>query len=134
MPTRNVVLADQQPAMIERLIHDGRYRNACEDLSDGLHMAQHREAEDDTRLTGPRQDVKRRDGDESFARTALPPEAGSDRTDRSILRSDYCGSPPFHEALSPVIRTIHRAAVREQPFSGSAIIRLQLPRRRFDSG
>lgn len=36
MPTRNVVLTDQQAAMIGRLVHSGRYQNASEVLRDGF--------------------------------------------------------------------------------------------------
>ena len=36
MPTRNIVLTDQQAAMIERLVQSGRYQNASEVLRDGL--------------------------------------------------------------------------------------------------
>ena len=50
MPTRNVVLTDQQADMIERLVHSGRYQNASEVLRDGLRLVQQREAEDAARL------------------------------------------------------------------------------------
>jgi antitoxin ParD1/3/4 len=36
VPTRNVVLTEQQAAMIERLVQAGRYQNASEVLRDGL--------------------------------------------------------------------------------------------------
>lgn len=50
MPTRNVVLTDQQAAMVERLVRTGRYQNASEVLRDGLRLVQQREAEDAARL------------------------------------------------------------------------------------
>ncbi|MDR3454149.1 MAG: type II toxin-antitoxin system ParD family antitoxin, partial [Rhodoferax sp.] len=46
MPTRNVVLTDQQATMIERLVRAGRYQNASEVLRDGLRLVQQRETED----------------------------------------------------------------------------------------
>lgn len=51
MPTRNVVLTEQQAAMIERLVLSDRYLNA----SGGLRLARQRETEDDARLIALRQ-------------------------------------------------------------------------------
>ena len=45
MPTRNVVLTDSQPDLIERLIADGRYQNASEALRAGLRLLEREEAE-----------------------------------------------------------------------------------------
>ncbi|HEY1935486.1 MAG TPA: type II toxin-antitoxin system ParD family antitoxin [Acetobacteraceae bacterium] len=58
MPTRNVVLSDQQAEMIQRLVHSGRYQNASEVLRDGLRLVQQREAEDKARLAALRQAAK----------------------------------------------------------------------------
>jgi antitoxin ParD1/3/4 len=58
VPTRNVVLTDQQAAMIERLVHSGRYQNASEVLRDGLRLVQQRDAEDRARLAALRQAAK----------------------------------------------------------------------------
>jgi antitoxin ParD1/3/4 len=55
MPTRNVVLTDQQATMIERLVHSGRYQNASEVLRDGLRLVQQRDAEDKARVVALRQ-------------------------------------------------------------------------------
>ena len=55
MPTRNVVLTEQQAVMIERLVHSGRYQNASEVLRDGLRLVRQREAEDEARLAALRQ-------------------------------------------------------------------------------
>jgi antitoxin ParD1/3/4 len=55
MPTRNVVLTDQQAAMIERLVQSGGYQNASEVLRDGLRLVQQREAEHEARLEALRQ-------------------------------------------------------------------------------
>lgn len=65
MPTRNVVLTEQQAAMIERLVHSGRYQNASEVLRDGLRLVQQREAEDKARLVALREAA--RIGLEDFA-------------------------------------------------------------------
>jgi antitoxin ParD1/3/4 len=54
LPTRNVVLTEQQAAMIERLVQAGRYQNASEVLRDGLRLIQQREAEDKARLVALR--------------------------------------------------------------------------------
>jgi antitoxin ParD1/3/4 len=55
VPTRNVVLTEQQAAMIERLVRSGNYQNASEVLRDGLRLVRQREAEDKARLTALRQ-------------------------------------------------------------------------------
>jgi antitoxin ParD1/3/4 len=44
MPTRNIVLTDQQAAMIERLVQSGRYQDANDVLRDGLRLVQQRDA------------------------------------------------------------------------------------------
>lgn len=38
MPTRNVVLTDQQSRLIDELVREGRYQNASEVLRDGLRL------------------------------------------------------------------------------------------------
>lgn len=50
MPTRNVVLTQQQTELIEKLVDSGRYQNASEVLRDGLRLVESREAEDRARL------------------------------------------------------------------------------------
>ena len=50
MPTRNVVLTDQQAELVEKLVHSGRYQNASEVLRDGLRLLQRRELEETARL------------------------------------------------------------------------------------
>jgi antitoxin ParD1/3/4 len=55
VPTRNVVLTEQQAVMIEQLVHSGRYQNASEVLRDGLRLVRQREAEDEARLEALRQ-------------------------------------------------------------------------------
>jgi len=50
MPTRNVVLTDQQVKLVEKLVHSGRYQNASEVLRDGLRLLQRRELEETAKL------------------------------------------------------------------------------------
>ena len=50
MPTRNVMLTDQQMKLVEKLVHSGRYQNASEVLRDGLRLLQRRELEETTKL------------------------------------------------------------------------------------
>lgn len=50
MPTRNVVLTDQQAEMVENLVESGRYQNASEVLRDGLRLLQRRELEERIKL------------------------------------------------------------------------------------
>ena len=50
MPTRNVVLTNQQADMVEKLVHSGRYQNASEVLREGLRLLERREAEESAKL------------------------------------------------------------------------------------
>jgi antitoxin ParD1/3/4 len=50
MPTRNVVLTQQQSKLIERLVASGRYQNASEVLREGLRLVETRHAEEQARL------------------------------------------------------------------------------------
>ena len=54
MPTRNVVLTEQQTALIERLVKSGRYQNASEVLRTGLRLLEQQEAEEKARLAALR--------------------------------------------------------------------------------
>jgi antitoxin ParD1/3/4 len=54
MPTRNVVLTDQQAELVEKLVESGRYQNASEVLRDGLRLIQRRELEDTAKLAALR--------------------------------------------------------------------------------
>jgi antitoxin ParD1/3/4 len=49
MPTRNVVLSDQQQ-LVETLVRSGRYQNASEVLRDGLRLIEQRERFEAARL------------------------------------------------------------------------------------
>ena len=50
MPTRNVVLTEQQASLVETLVRSGRYQNASEVLRDGLRLLQRREDEEQAKL------------------------------------------------------------------------------------
>lgn len=50
MPTRNVVITDQQATMVEKLVASGRYQNGSEVLREGLRLLENREAETARRL------------------------------------------------------------------------------------
>ena len=50
MPTRNLVLTDQQDELIDRLVKSDRYQNASEVLRDGLRLLQRRELEEAAKL------------------------------------------------------------------------------------
>lgn len=54
MPTRNVVLTEQQAELVEALVQSGRYQNASEVLRDGLRLLQRREVEDEAKLAAIR--------------------------------------------------------------------------------
>lgn len=58
MPTRNVVLTDHQTALVEELVHSGRYQNASEVLREGLRLVEQRETEQALRLQELRQAVE----------------------------------------------------------------------------
>jgi len=51
MPTKNVVLTDQQAHFVENLVTSGQYQNASEVLREGLRLIEHRETEYQYRLT-----------------------------------------------------------------------------------
>ena len=55
MPTRNVVLSDQQHELVESLVQSGRYQNASEVLREGLRMIEERERLEEAKLRALRQ-------------------------------------------------------------------------------
>src|SRR6266566_15291 len=50
MPTRNVVLTNEQANLVQSLVNSGRYQNASEVIREGLRLIERREAEDAARL------------------------------------------------------------------------------------
>lgn len=55
MPTRNVVLSEQQHALVETLVQSGRYQNASEVLREGLRLVEQRHRSDEAKLDALRQ-------------------------------------------------------------------------------
>lgn len=55
MPTRNIVLSDQQHALVDGLVQSGRYQNASEVLRDGLRLVEERERMTQARLAALQQ-------------------------------------------------------------------------------
>ena len=54
MPTRNVVLTEQQAELVEALVRSGRYQNASEVLRAGLRLLERREAEENAKVAALR--------------------------------------------------------------------------------
>jgi antitoxin ParD1/3/4 len=54
MPTRNVVLTNEQASLVESLVKSGRYQNASEVIREGLRLIERRETEDAARLAALR--------------------------------------------------------------------------------
>ena len=50
MPTRNVVLTENQEQLVQSLVESGRYQNASEVIRAGLRLIERREAEDAAKL------------------------------------------------------------------------------------
>lgn len=50
MPTRNVVLTNEQASLVESLVSSGRYQNASEVIREGLRLIERREAEHAAKL------------------------------------------------------------------------------------
>ena len=54
MPTRNVVLSQEQETHLRRLVDDGRYQNVSEIVRAGVRLVLSREAEEQARIEGLR--------------------------------------------------------------------------------
>ena len=57
MPTRNVVLTEQQEKFVGKLVEDGRYQNASEILREGLRLLEDRIQQRETELANIRAGV-----------------------------------------------------------------------------
>jgi antitoxin ParD1/3/4 len=55
MPTRNVVLTDDQAELIERMVKSGRFQNGSEVLREGLRLLQRQDAEEKAKLKALRE-------------------------------------------------------------------------------
>ena len=89
MPTRNVVLTDEQTRLIERLVASGRYQNASEVLRDGLRLLDRREQEEAARLDALRNaaDLGIEDIEAGRYRTFDTPEALRSHLERLAQRA-----------------------------------------------
>ena len=58
MPTRNVVLTDQQTELIAQLVSSGRYQNASEVLREGIRLIERQELENEVHLQALREAAK----------------------------------------------------------------------------
>ena len=58
MPTRNVVLTNQQTEFIKRLVSSGRYQNASEVLRAGIRLIERQELDNETHLKALREAAK----------------------------------------------------------------------------
>lgn len=57
MPTRNVVLTENQARFVEQMVASGRYQNASEVLREGLRLVQAQEEERAAKLAALREAV-----------------------------------------------------------------------------
>jgi antitoxin ParD1/3/4 len=57
MPTRNVVLSDEQDRIIRELVEDGHYQNASEVIRAGIRLVLSREEEERARIEGLRKAI-----------------------------------------------------------------------------
>lgn len=70
MPTRNVVLSEQQQQLVESLVQSGRYQNASEVLRDGLRLIAARERREQAKLEALQQAARQGWADVSAGRYA----------------------------------------------------------------
>ena len=70
MPTRNVVLSEQQHELVEALVQSGRYQNASEVLREGLRLIEERERIEEAKLKALKQAARQGWADVSAGRYA----------------------------------------------------------------
>ncbi len=70
MPTRNVVLSEQQHELVQTLVQSGRYQNASEVLREGLRLIEERERMEQAKLKALKQAARRGWADVSAGRYA----------------------------------------------------------------
>ena len=58
MPTRNVVLTDQQAKFVKQMVSSGRYQNVSEVLREGIRLIQRQEEKYEAQLTELREAAK----------------------------------------------------------------------------
>lgn len=87
MPTRNVVLTEQQAIFVGQLVQTGRYQNASEVLRDGLRLLEDR--------------VKRREAELSDIRAGVI--AGFDQIERGEF-AEGSGAEAIERAFNRAVR------------------------------
>ena len=70
MPTRNVVLSEQQHELVEALVQSGRYQSASEVLREGLRLIEERERIEEAKLKALKQAARQGWADVSAGRYA----------------------------------------------------------------
>lgn len=68
MPTRNVVLSEQQQQLLETLVQSGRYQNTSEVLREGLRLIAARERRENAKLEALQQAARQGWADVSAGR------------------------------------------------------------------
>lgn len=85
MPTRNVVLTDQQEVFIGKLVKAGRYQNASEVLRDGLRLLENRTERREAELADIKAGVIA--GFNQFERGEFAEGSGEDAIERAFERA-----------------------------------------------
>lgn len=76
MPTRNVVLSDQQHGFVDTLVKSGRYQNASEVLREGLRLMEQRETLEEAKRKALQQAARKGWSDVAAGRYADVGDAG----------------------------------------------------------
>ena len=85
MPTRNVVLTDQQEVFLGRLVASGRYQNASEVLRDGLRLLEDKIRRREEELVSIQKGVMA--GIDQIERGELSEGSGEEVIERAFVRA-----------------------------------------------
>ena len=85
MPTRNVVLTEQQEIFVGKLVEAGRYQNASEVLRDGLRLLEDRVQQRDAELEDIRAGVVA--GFDQVGRGEFAEGSGEEAIERAFKRA-----------------------------------------------
>ncbi len=85
MPTRNVVLTDQQEVFLGRLVATGRYQNASEVLRDGLRLLEDKIRLREEELVSIQKGVMA--GIDQIERGELSEGSGEEAIERAFVRA-----------------------------------------------
>ncbi|MDH4039030.1 MAG: type II toxin-antitoxin system ParD family antitoxin [Gammaproteobacteria bacterium] len=85
MPTRNVVLTEQQEIFVGKLVEAGRYQNASEVLRDGLRLLEDRVRQRDAELEDIRAGVVA--GFDQVGRGEFAEGSGEEAIERAFKRA-----------------------------------------------